>query len=92
MPTYRLDPFEPADSAWQKSIMDPETCWVAADSEDEARAIITGYAFGHRTPEGADPLQEMLPWTALASCSLDETVAVAPRIILTARGQKISTS
>jgi len=89
MPVYRLEPFAPHDSGWLKSIMDPETCWIMADTADDARTKVTAYAYGIRRPEGNDPTSEGLYWTNFTTCDLDETVTVAPAIILTARGQKI---
>ena len=69
--------------------MDPETCWVGADSEDEARSKVAVYAYGLRTPS-TDAMQlEVMRWTALAICSVDETVTVPTGIILTKRGQRI---
>jgi hypothetical protein len=69
--------------------MDPETCWVVADSEDQARSKITTYAYGLRTPS-TDAMQvEQMRWTALAICSVDETVTVPAGSILTKRGQRI---
>jgi hypothetical protein len=89
MPVYRLEPFAPGDSGWLASVMDPERCWVLADSADDARAKVTAYAYGVRKPEGNDPPSEALYWTRFAACDLDETVTVPSGIILTSRGQKI---
>jgi hypothetical protein len=89
MPVYRIEPFAPGDSGWLKSVMDPEKCWVLAESAEDARAKVTAYAYGVRKPDGNDPSPEALYWTRFATCDLDETVTVLPGIILTTKGQKI---
>jgi hypothetical protein len=88
MPVYCVEPFAPDASGWQKSVLDPIRCWVRAHGTNEARALVAAVAYGIRTPH-ADPLPELLPWTALATISLDETVTIPAGTILTATGQRI---
>jgi hypothetical protein len=92
MPVYRIEPFAPSDSGWQRSLMAPVGCWVLASDEADARALVMLCAYGQRTLEPENPQPELLPWVALASCSLDETKSVPAGIIITDDGQRIDIS
>jgi hypothetical protein len=89
MPVYCLEPYAPHASGWQKSILDPMKCWVVADDEDDARAKLASFAYGARAVEPDNAQPELLPWTTLAVCSLDEAVNVPVGVILTETGQRL---
>ncbi len=93
MPVYRVDPYEPSSAGWQKSLVDPVTCWLLADDEADARATLMACAYGERSVEPENPPQpELLPWVAMAHFTLDDSVSIPTGKIVTKDGQRIAIS